>query len=703
MKTKLLAGLCLLFSGISSAQITDPAPYCVFNAWGAAPIDNIQLEALDHNPAYDWATTMYNYYNDVPVPDIVIGEATPMSITFGDAIDGEPQIFGVYIDFNNDNVFSPDEDLMNNWTTGGGFLPCFAGTTEERNGTITVPLTATPGITRMRVVRAHLIPFDWGAPPPGPGDQAACCNPGTDMMDTEYSYGSAVDYDVNLVADGPVDLKALFTPENSTICIDDELTFTDASLSEDGVTAWNWTFDGGEPAVAATEGPHTVSFDTPGVYDVTLEVTDATGTHDTTFVITVEDCDEIEASIVPVNTEICKGDCIEFIDASTGAGIIGYAWTFSDPDIAGPILEAETGEVCFNNPGDHTVTLTVTNGAITDDTTITITVRPNPVVTAEAVPGTDLCEGEELRLNGGGAETYVWSGGVMDGEVFVPLATETYVVVGTDEFGCMGEAEITVTVSPCEPVEAAFELPAIICVGDCITFEDQSSGTPISWNWDFGGGGTPAVSEEPNPTICFETAGIYDIQLTVENAAGDVSATTNSITVMDVPVIHVEQDTIIELGESAQLLVTGGDGTGTYLWTPNDDLGCDDCDWLTASPAEDRTYYVTYTSINGCTATDSVRVLVNFRESVDVPTAFSPNGDGANDILFVKGYGIEQVYFAIYNRYGEMVFETYDQKIGWDGTFRGREENPGVFFWKLNYNLEDGNSGEKKGNTTLVR
>ena len=96
-------------------------------------------------------------------------------------------------------------------------------------------------------------------------------------------------------------------------------------------------------------------------------------------------------------------------------------------------------------------------------------------------------------------------------------------------------------------------------------------------------------------------------------------------------------------------------------------------------------------------------VYVNYREGIGIPTAFSPNNDGVNDILFVKGFGITSMNLVIYNRYGEVVFESNDQSIGWDGTFKERDENPGVFTWVLQYNLSSGKKGKQKGNTTLIR
>ncbi|MFT5820724.1 MAG: gliding motility-associated-like protein [Crocinitomix sp.] len=77
------------------------------------------------------------------------------------------------------------------------------------------------------------------------------------------------------------------------------------------------------------------------------------------------------------------------------------------------------------------------------------------------------------------------------------------------------------------------------------------------------------------------------------------------------------------------------------------------------------------------------------------------NADGINDVLFVQGYNLKEVHLEVYNKYGEGVFATSDQDIGWDGTYRNKDENPGVFTWVLNYNLVDGRVGRISGNTTL--
>ena len=472
-----------------------------------------------------------------------------------------------------------------------------------------------------------------------------------------------------------------------------------------------WTETSGAPSGTFTAG--TGVLDGTGLtvgdvftfdYETAAGAPPCPGTDIATITITIIACDALNASFTPSSEEICLNDCITFTDGSTGAGITGWAWTFSDPAIGGPLTGADPGSVCFPTAGDIDVTLTVTDGVTFDDTTITIRVNPLPTVTAIASTATTVCEGTTIVLSGtGDALGYNWDMGVTDGEAFVINETTTFTVTGFNNFACEDTDEITITVVPCEPLLPGFSFDDIICVGDCITFTDTSQGDPISHAWDFGGGGEPAASTDQNPTICFNTAGIFDIQLTVTNELGESASTTNSITVFASPMVTAEQDTVIDLGGTAALVATGGIPEGSYVWEPDDYINCETCDLTSANPPTTTTYQVTLTDVNGCTATDTVVVYVNFERALGVPDAFTPNGDGFNDVLYVRGFGLEAIKFSVYNKYGEKVFESLTQDIGWDGKFRGKEENPGVFTWVVEYEFIDGNSGSRKGTTTLIR
>jgi gliding motility-associated-like protein len=89
--------------------------------------------------------------------------------------------------------------------------------------------------------------------------------------------------------------------------------------------------------------------------------------------------------------------------------------------------------------------------------------------------------------------------------------------------------------------------------------------------------------------------------------------------------------------------------------------------------------------------------------AIGVPNSFSPNDDSKNDVLFVNGLGITTMVFKVYNRYGQLVFESDDQNIGWDGKVNGEPLNPATFAWTLEYVLVNGQGGKMNGNVTLLK
>lgn len=477
------------------------------------------------------------------------------------------------------------------------------------------------------------------------------------------------------VTDNPV-VTATATPDE--ICLGESVTFT-------GGGADIYTWDGG-----VTDG---VAFTPASSGTFTFNVTGSlsgSGCSNTASVdITVYDTPVVTATVS--DPEICEGESVVF----TGGGAATYAWDMGVTD-----------GVSFTPGAVGTTTYTVTgtgDGGCTATATVDVTVFANPTVTA-SVTDDEICFGESVTFTGGGADSYSWDSGVTDGVSFTPgtVGETTYTVTGTDVNGCTNTADISVMVVDCDPVTALFEFNNNICVGDCINLTDISEGPVASWAWDFGGAVDPTTSTEQHPFLCFNTVGTFTVQLTITSIDGLTSTTSNTITVNETPVITALNDTIIDAGGTATLIASTT-STGEFIWTPERYLDCPDCQITDASPLENTDYSVLFIDENGCTAQDSVRILVNFAKGIGVPSAFSPNGDGNNDVLYVKGVGIVGMSFRIYNRYGEVVFESTDQNIGWDGTFKNRDENPGVFTWVLIYTFEDDNGGMLKGNTTLIR
>lgn len=408
----------------------------------------------------------------------------------------------------------------------------------------------------------------------------------------------------------------------------------------------------------------------------------------------VEVFSEPDVTLTVVPDVICEDEEVIF----TAGGADSYVF-----DPLGP-----TSGTAYVVPAVGTTTYTVTGTDATSGCTNTamvdVLVNPLPDVTASS-DDEEVCFGDAMTLMGGGAATYTWDFGAIDGVPFTPgpIGTTIYTVTGTSAEGCVSTATISIDIIDCEPVYAGFTFDDNICVGDCITLTDTSVGSTIqTWAWDFGGAVDPNTSSEVSPTICFTNVGEFNISLTITSLYGQVSTAVHSITVNALPVMTTRTDTIITLGGQADLIATST-SDGSYTWTPENNIDCADCPITWASPLDSTTYNVVLIDENGCKTEGDVIVLVNFVKGVGVPSAFSPNGDGNNDILYVKGLGLAAVNLVVYNRYGEVVFETKDQEEGWDGTFKGRMENPGVFTWTLHYNFFTGDKGYQDGNVTLMR
>ena len=168
--------------------------------------------------------------------------------------------------------------------------------------------------------------------------------------------------------------------------------------------------------------------------------------------------------------------------------------------------------------------------------------------------------------------------------------------------------------------------------------------------------------------------------------------------------VQVSNDTTIIFGTTAQLYVYGSNGS-SYLWWPSTGLSATSIANPIANPTITTTYYCQTYDVNGCLWVDSVVVKVVLDPIVDLPNAFSPDGDGMNDVFRPIVIGLLSLDdFRVYNRWGQLVFETNDLQQSWDGTYKGKDEDVGVFVWTLSGHASaTGDPVFMKGNVTLLR
>jgi gliding motility-associated-like protein len=434
----------------------------------------------------------------------------------------------------------------------------------------------------------------------------------------------------------------------------------------------------------------------------TVTGTDANGCTGTAqVVISVTPCAVPVVNFSASDTTICVGDCINLTDLSTN-NPTSWSWTFSGAATPTSAAQNPTG-ICYNAPGTFAVTLIAGNANGSGSLTKTGYITVNPPPAAYAGADVTICTGQQTVLNGSGGVGFLWQPGNQPTPSYTvtPAATTTYTLLVTDAIGCTASDQVVVTVQPCTVPAAAMSASQTgFCAGDCIDFTDNSTGTPTGWQWTFTGA-TPASSTQQNPTsICYNTAGTYTVTLIVTNAFG-ADTTTTVVTAGAAPTVDAGAAVSIAIGNQTTLVATGG--TGTYVWSPTNGLGAPNSATTTASPTVTTTYTVTFTDANGCSDSDTVTVQVIEAYGLFIPSAFSPNNDGSNDMLFVYGAGIKTLVFVVYDRYGEIVFESHSVNEGWDGTLRGKPLNGGIFAWYCTIEYFDGRTETLKGDVTLMR
>ncbi len=274
-------------------------------------------------------------------------------------------------------------------------------------------------------------------------------------------------------------------------------------------------------------------------------------------------------------------------------------------------------------------------------------------------------------------------------------------IVGSDTLTLSGQENIFLAKYTCgSNFSANVSNTTILCYGTCTgtaTVTPINGNSPYSYSWNT----VPIQTTQTATGLC---EGNY--QVIVNDASG--YADTVITTILQPIAITANAGTNITIlsGSSTLLNASGGN---TYSWSPSTGLSCTTCANPLASPLITTDYCVTVTDTNSCTDSACIRVTIEIQcpsnNNFSVPNAFSPNNDGHNDVLKLDGWKncVTEFTFSIYDRWGEKVFESDDPAKGWDGVFKGKFMDPGVFVYYINATTLDGEKIFKKGNISLIR
>ncbi|MCS6933659.1 MAG: gliding motility-associated C-terminal domain-containing protein [Chitinophagales bacterium] len=407
----------------------------------------------------------------------------------------------------------------------------------------------------------------------------------------------------------------------------------------------------------------------------------------------------------------CVNIPVSFTNQTTGTGALDYQWFFGDG--ATSVLVNPTH--IYTQPGLYDVTLiasdpTSCNGSDTVVKKILVLGGSAP----SQLPDITICSAQTVQIGiPPGSDTtitYQWTPAAtlsnpnISNPYATPQETTTYTLYVSNGV-CVDSVTQKVIV-----FTDALTLTGnnVLCPRDTLqlTVTNSQPGQQLTYSWQpaseiitGANTATPLVSPSQNTTYTVTVTNqlgctfVDSIQVTVTSALPGVSA-------------YAQPDTIYP-GDTTQLNLTLSNGVVSIAWTYDSTLSATNIPNPLAYPPATRPYLVEVTDSFGCKKRDTVIVYVIKRPCVDaniyIPNAFTPNGDGKNDVLYVRGNNLFKLYFAVYDRWGQMMFETRDINKGWDGTFRGSKLDPAVFGYYAEGECPNAEKFFKKGNVTLLR
>ncbi|MBS1575174.1 MAG: PKD domain-containing protein, partial [Bacteroidetes bacterium] len=251
---------------------------------------------------------------------------------------------------------------------------------------------------------------------------------------------------------------------------------------------------------------------------------------------------------------------------------------------------------------------------------------------------------------------------------------------------------------------------SVTCINHTMTQQGiflRNDTSSVIWSWNFPNGN---ISDTQNPpTQTYNTAGSFAVTAIVTNSDGCKDTATKNIIVNPLPVIDMPGTITLMAGTTITIPATYSPNTATWNWQPQNGLSCTNCPQPIAGPKFNTTYHVAVTDSNGCRNTASIDIIVVCKDgNIFIPNTFSPNKDGSNDKFYPRGKGIDRVQvLRIFNRWGELVFEkanfpVNDAGYGWDGTYRGKDPQPGVYVYQVEIYCTNGELIKFAGNVALI-
>ena len=509
------------------------------------------------------------------------------------------------------------------------------------------------------------------------------------------SLGCSITSTVNVPAPGSPSISLIAVV--SVACYGDSTGVIAISISG-GSSPYTYSWSNG----TTVNSPSTTAILTglaANTYSVT--VTDNAGCQSTYGPVSVGGPSAPLSATITGPVTVCTGIQVTYTaNASGGTSPYTYTW-----EIAGTTFTGSVVTVAYPNATSTYIFITVKDGNNCEfkDTLQPINVYQSPVITISG--STTVCEGGSgfLVANAGAGVNYQWNTGSTNDTIWYSgLSQNTTFIVTASNANCSSVDSLMVTVQPQPSVSVSPDMTLCGGSGNIDIFASASSQVVFTWS-------TGTTYTGTSDTITYSIpAGLQDTTLVVYvTISSQCGTTVEDVSIHLAAPIPVDYPPVITTtyGNAVTISPTGGGNYTSYMysWAPQSGLNNTGTYSPTATVDSTTTYYVTITDpSNGCSKLDTVIVEVNYLE-IKIPDAFSPNGDGKNDVFKVSG-SYKDIKIMIWDRWGEKVFDSErDNSTVWDGSYRGKKCNAGNYVYYVEVVPVKGAPIKKHGNLLLVR
>ncbi len=500
----------------------------------------------------------------------------------------------------------------------------------------------------------------------------------------------------NITFDALSAVVAGISTEYVDCAVNAQIQFFDQSTHTDPIATWVWTIG---TQTFNTQNPLAV-FNTDGSVQAILEITDINGCRSTdTLAVQINIVDDaiIDQQFICVGEDVALNP--DFVSGYT------YVWTANPPD---PTLNPTAANPVVSPQVNTSYTVAISNGACT----VLDTVQVQP----DALPALNLsvdlmvvCSDDSINITtqvSGSTNQVLWSTtsdftnpfATGPSIMVVPVANGVYYALLANSPNCFDMDTVQID-------NASFEIENEmaqnkVCLGNDLTLSLNSTEPSLSYDWS-----DPLPDGVSEQTITPINASVYGV--TVSNPEGCTNTASFVVDVVAVTATaQVTRDTLFMPGDTTTLIGGPFDKNINYSWEPAVTVD-DPTERITTARPTETTVYTLTAELEGCSDTAQVVVRVISQTCIEpfifVPNAFTPNGDGENDMFRARGVDIVELHMIVWNRWGEKVFETKNPLDEWDGIYRGNPAPNDSYGWFLKVGCGNGEFYETKGDVSLLR